>query len=249
VLAEEHCRHTTAAQAAESAALAIADERRRHEAAARSALLVEPAPADDCISVPPAEARPLAVAVHRNTAGVFATAAPAPLDDVPVAIWRIQAARDTLAAPLDALLAKFEALAVNPAPPTIDALLAELEALAVDPASPTTTSPVPPATLTPPPRPQTYLDAVVGPSGRGSTLSATPSPPSALALASPTICAGHRVKPCRRTGRCNGLRAPTPFVACCKSHDPTRGQGVSHLVYLPITYKLKPHRSSRDGGN
>jgi hypothetical protein len=206
-LAEERHRHTTAAQAAESAALALADERRRHEAAARPASLAEPELADDCISVPPADARPLAVAVRRNTAGVFATAAPAPPNCVPVAIWRIQAAGDTLAAPLDALLAEFEALAVNPAPPT-------------------TTSPFPPSTLTPPPRPRTYLDAVVGPSGRGSTLLATPSPPSALARTSPTIRAGHRVKPRRRTGRRNGPRAPSPPGEDTPSH-PTRLMGGS----------------------
>ncbi|KAL3807294.1 hypothetical protein ACHAXA_002801 [Cyclostephanos tholiformis] len=82
-LTEERRRHTTAAQAAESAASALANERCRYEAAAQTASLVEPELADDRLSVPPAEARPLIV----------------------------PAARDTLAAPLDALLAEFAALA------------------------------------------------------------------------------------------------------------------------------------------
>jgi hypothetical protein len=119
-------------------------------------------------------------------------ASPASPDRVPAAIRRIQAACDTLAAPLDALLAEFAALAVDTAPPP-------------------KTSPVPPATLTPSPRPRSYLDAVVGPNGRGYTSSAppspsaTPSPLSALALTTPRVRTSHRAKP----RRCNGGTQPS----------------------------------------
>jgi len=210
---EEGRRHFAAAQAAESAALALADDRRHLEAAAQAASLEVPALADECLRAPTAEARPLVVAVRRDTATVCATAAPASPDRVPAAIRRLQAARDTLAAPLDALLAEFAELAVDLAPPT-------------------TMSPVPTATLTSSPRPRTYLDAVVGPGGRGYTLSAPPSPPatssppSASGPTTPSACTNLRAKPHRCTGRRNGPWGPSSPGKDTPSH-PTRLMGGS----------------------
>ncbi len=178
-LVEESRCHNTAAQAAESATLVLAEERRRHKAVVQAASLAE--------AVQPAEDRLLGDVGRHDTATVCAVASPASSDRVPAAIRRIQAACDTLAAPLDALLAKFAALAV-------------------DTASPPKTSPVPTATLTPSPRPRSYLDAVVGPNGRGYTSSAPTSPsamrspPSASSLTTPTVCTSHHAKPRRRKG-------------------------------------------------
>ena len=183
-LVEEGRRHNIAAQAAESAALALAEERRRHEAAAQTALLAEAALADERLRLHTAEDCSLVDAGRHDTATVSSPASPA---RIPAAIRRIQAACDTLAAPLDALLAEFAALAVDTAPPS-------------------KTSPVPTATLTPSPRPRSYLDAVVGPNGRGYTSSAppspsaTPSPLSASAPTTPTVRTSHRAKPRRRKG-------------------------------------------------
>jgi hypothetical protein len=166
---------------------------------------------------------------------------------IPAAFWRIQAACDTLTAPLDALLAEFAALAVDTAPPTNTSMLAEFAALAVGTASPTTPSPVPTAMLTPSPRPRSYLDTVVGPNGRGYTSSAPPSPsvtpshPSAAAPTPPTVGKSRRATPRRRTGRRNGPRAPSPpdeaspappdlVLAAVASHpQPTMG-GTSTLT-------------------
>ena len=151
----------------------------------------------------------LAVAVLADTRLCPQTAETRSPDLVPAEIRRIQAARDTLAAPLDALLAKFAALAVGTA-------------------SPATASPVP----TPSPRPRSYLDAVVGPNGRGYTSSAPPSPsvttshPSASAPPTPTVCTTHRAKPRHRTGRRNGPRAPSPPDEAKPSH-PTNMMGGS----------------------
>ena len=105
-------RQTSRRQVREAALARLRHEQECSDRAAEQEL------ADDRLRVPPAEARPLAVAVRRNMAGACATAAPASPDRVPAAIRRIQAAHDTLAAPLDALLAEFAALAVNTAPPS-----------------------------------------------------------------------------------------------------------------------------------
>jgi hypothetical protein len=168
---------------------------------------------------------------------VCAVASPASPDRVPAAFRRIQAACDTLAAPLDALLAEFAALAVDTAPPS-------------------KTSPVPTATLTPSPRPRSYLDAVVGPNGRGYTSSpppspsATPSPPSASAPTTPTFCTGHRAKPRRRTGRRNGPRAPSPPDEDTPSH-PTRLMGgslaMAQASLHPATFGYTGGKSSQGG--
>ena len=108
---------------------------RRHEAAAQAALLADAALADERHHPQTAEDWSLADAGRHDTATVCAMISPASPDRVPAAIWRIQAACDTLAAPLDALISKFAALAV-------------------DTALPTKPLPVPTATLTPSPRPR-----------------------------------------------------------------------------------------------
>ena len=187
-LVEEGRRHNTAAQAAESATLALAEERRHHEAVTQAASLAEAALAVDRLCLQPAEDRSLVDAGRHDTTMVCAVASPASPDRVPAAIQRIQAACDTLAAPLDALLAEFAAIAVDTAPPP-------------------KTSSVPTATLTPSPRPRSYLDAVVRPNGRGYMSSALPSllattlPLSASALTTPTVRTSHRAKPpCRKGG-------------------------------------------------
>jgi hypothetical protein len=210
---EEGRRHNTAAQAAKSAALALTEERRHHATAAQAASLAEAAHANERLRLQTAEDRSLVDTGRHDTAKVCAVASPALPDRIPAAFRRIQAACDTLAAPLDALLAEFAALAVDTAPPS-------------------KTSPVLTATLTPSPRPRSYLDAVVGPNGRGYTSSpppsptATLSPPSASAPTTPTVCTSHHAKPRRRTGRRNGPRAPSPAGADTPSH-PTRLMGGS----------------------
>jgi hypothetical protein len=212
-LAKERSRHNTAAQADESDALALAEEGRHHEAAAQATSLADSALAVERLCIQPAAYRSLVKAGHHDAATDCDVASSASPDRVPVAIRRIQEAYDILAAPLDALLAEFAALAVDPAPPT-------------------KTSSVPTATLPPSPRPRTYLDAVVGPSERGYTLlappspSATPSPPSASAPTTPTGRTSHRAKPRRRTGRRNGPRAPSPTDDDKPSH-PTYMMGGS----------------------
>ena len=159
----------------------------------------------------------LAVAVLADTRLCPQTAEARSPDLGPAEIWRIQAARDTLAAPLDALLADFAALAVGTA-------------------SPATASPVP----TPSPRPRSYLDAVVGPNGRGYTSSAPPSPsvttshPSASAPPTPTVYTTHRAKPRHRTGRRNIPRAPSSFVAVAPTHPELLPGGLPTPTFITL---------------
>jgi hypothetical protein len=161
--------------------------------AAQAASLAVAVLADPRLCPQTAEVRSLVDAGRLDTAPVCAVASPASPDLIPAEIRRIRATRDTLAAPLDALLAEFAALEVGTAPLT-------------------TMLPVP----TPSPRPRSYLDAVVGPHGRGYTLSAPPSPsvtpsqPSAAALTPPTVGKSRHATPRRQTGRRNGPRAPSP---------------------------------------
>ena len=159
----------------------------------------------------------LAVAVPADTRLCPQTAEARSPDLVPAEIRRIQAARDTLAAPLDALLAEFAALAVGTA-------------------SPATASPVP----TPSPRPRSYLDAVVGPNGRGYTSSAPPSPsvttshPSASAPPTPTVCTTHRAKPRHRTGRRNIPRAPSSYAAVAPTHPALLQGGLPTPTFITL---------------
>ena len=159
----------------------------------------------------------LEVAVPADTRLCPQTAEAQSPDLVPAEIRRIQAARDTLAAPLDALLAEFAALAVGTA-------------------SPATASPVP----TPSPRPRSYLDAVVGPNGRGYTSSAPPSPsvttshPSASAPPTPTVCTTHRAKPRHRTGRRNIPRAPSSYAAVAPTHPALLQGGLPTPTFITL---------------
>ncbi len=159
-LAEERRRHDASARAAASAKLALAKEQRRHETVAQTATAAKAA-----------EQEMLAERSLADTERWHALPA-----SVTEAIRHMQAACDSLAAPLDALLAEIEALAHDATPPR-------------------TTLPVPPAMLSPSPRPASYLDAVVNPIGRGHTSLAQPS---SLPLSTPpppmgSVC--QRAKP------------------------------------------------------
>jgi hypothetical protein len=269
-LADERCRHEAAAQAAALAEQALGEERRRQEAATQSAALAEQALGEEwrrheaaatvavsatqalaeerCrhdVSARAAASAELALAEEQRrheTATQVATAAKAvehemsaeqsladterrhaPPANVMEGIRRVQAACDYLAAPLDALLAEIETLVMHNATP------------------PKTTSPVPPAMLSPPPRPVSYLDAVVNPVGRGHTLLARPlssedtSPLMALGI---VLC--QRTKPRRRTGRRNGPRAPSPLDEDTPSHPSSLLGGVPTPTPTKLARAITP---------
>jgi hypothetical protein len=163
-----------------SAERSLADARHRHGAVASEDL----ATAEEC-------------GHHETATGLhIATTPTEPPAHVDVALRRVQAACESLAAPLDALLADIKAIMHDA------------------PAFPKTTSPKPPAMLSPSPCPtSSYLGAVLN--GGGHTLSAPPSP-KASAPPSPTVIKGQplrvhqRAQPCRRTGQRNSPRAPSP---------------------------------------
>ena len=91
-LAEERCRHDASTRAAASAELALAEEQRRHETVAQTATAAKAAEQEMLAE------RSLANTERRHT----------PPASVTEAIRRVQAACNSLAAPLDALLAEIE---------------------------------------------------------------------------------------------------------------------------------------------
>ncbi len=142
-LAEERCRHDASARAAASAELALAKERHCHKMAAQTATTAKVAEQEMLAE------RSLANTERRH----------APPASVTEAIRRVQAACDSLAAPLDALLAKIEALAHN-----------------------ATTLPVLLAMLSPHHRPKSYVDAVLTTMGGSSQATSLPLVQVALPL-------------------------------------------------------------------
>jgi hypothetical protein len=186
-LAEEPRRHDASARAATSAELALAKERRRHEMAAQTATMAKAAAQE--------------MSAEADTERWHAL-----LASVTEAIQRVQAACDSLAAPLDALLAEIEALA-HDAPP------------------PTTTSPVLPAMSSPHHRPKSYVDAVL--TTMGGSSQATSLPLAQAALPSPAVdgklwTVGQRTRPRRRVGHRHGPRAPNLLepLLCGRRHRP-----------------------------
>ncbi len=207
-LRKERRRYEAAANVAASAEQALAEERRRHDASTRAAALAELALAKEqrrhkmaAQTATTAKAAAQEMLAEANTERRHA-----PPASVTEAIRRVQAACDSLAAPLDALLAKIEALA-HDAPP------------------PTTTSPVLPAMSSPHHRPKSYVDAVLT-TMEGSS-QATSLPLVQAALPSPAVdgklrTVSQRTQPCRRVGRRHGPRAPNlpePLL-CGRRHRP-----------------------------
>ncbi len=187
----------TAVEVAELDA-AILDKLRRHETAAREKALAE----DERRQEETAEKQCRADDEHVMVPVL-------PPDPGNVAIRRIRVECALLAAPLDAILAKIER----------DNITHEARAL------PTTTSPHTAAMLSTPPRPMTYVSAVLSTMGGSSQATSLTLAPAALP--SPAIygllrTARRCARPRRRVGRRHGPRAPNPqeHLLCGRRHRP-----------------------------
>jgi hypothetical protein len=185
-LANKCHHHEAAARAAELAELVLTTNRCCHKAGELAMMSAERSLANARHCHGAVASEDLATAEecghHETAAGLhIATMPTEPPAHVNVALRRFQAACESLAAPLDAVLADIKAIMHNA------------------PASPKTTSPKPPAMLSPFTHPtSSYLDAVLNTNGGGHASSAPPLP-TLLAPPSPTIVEGQPLRVCQCT--------------------------------------------------
>ena len=135
--ADKQCHHTTATRAAESEALALVKERHRHEAAMWAAPSATSPLADeqrrqeaaDCTVA--AEVRSCSNTIVAQANSHFDVMLAALPNHINTAIRQVQAMRDVLAAPLDAILAKIEREDIKEGAQTTSLVVASSTPLAI----------------------------------------------------------------------------------------------------------------------